>query len=133
MRLQHGKWDFWAGQKAMEKSAQKNLLPSDVRAASMITDPSHYDQNSLSSILLASKASTFENRLTGIFSHAFGKDYTKVFEKSDKTKNWTREKINYELYQVIVNPEYLEQRKPHWVDTSVIGGRPAGLIFNNQR
>ena len=73
----------------------------------------------------------FQQRLTAIFTHSFGKNYAEVVKHNPDNPALTLEDVNYRLYQVIKSAIYEEQRVPRWVNSSVIGQRPAGLIYDN--
>ncbi len=73
----------------------------------------------------------FQQRLTAIFTHSFGKNYAKVVKRNPDNHTLTHEQVNHRLYEVIKSAIYAEQRVPRWVNSSVIGQRPAGLIYDN--
>ncbi|CAK2108501.1 conserved hypothetical protein [Vibrio crassostreae] len=125
-------YDFWRGGSNEEINAQRKFTPDDFRYARFLENPLAYNQASLTDIEYASGGSQFESRLASIFNHTFGLGYQNVVKENPKYSSWTRSQVNEELYKVLSDPAYYEVRQPYWVDSSVIGSRPAGLIFNDE-
>ena len=73
----------------------------------------------------------FTQQVAAIFAHSMGRDYASVVKKSSKYKLLSSFEVDQELYKVIADPAYQEQRIPHWVTSEVIGQRPAGLLYDD--
>lgn len=87
-----------------------------------------YDPDSTAQIENAAGAASFGHGLEAVFVHSMGADYDAQIRKNPKYANWTRAQIDQELWKVVADPAYAEQRRARWVDSSVLGGRPAGLL-----
>ncbi|MFC5080995.1 hypothetical protein VTH8203_01581 [Vibrio thalassae] len=132
-KLDRIEYDFWSGSSEQEITAQNKFTPDDFNYTDFISDPLSYDPSSLIDIEYASGGAKFENRLSSIFTHAFGKAYKEIFKLSNSNSGlWKMSDVNEELYNVIANPAYYDQRIPYWVDSSIIGHRPAGFIYNDK-
>jgi len=125
-------YDFWEGSSVEEINVQNNLTPENANFKQYISDPLSYNPSSLIDIEYASGGSKFENRLSSLFAHSFGKNYTDVIKLNAKYADWTSAKINNELYKFFSDPAYIEQRTPYWGDSRTMGQRPAGTIYNNE-
>ncbi|MGR5558883.1 hypothetical protein ACQKQC_21645 [Vibrio fortis] len=125
-------YDFWRGSSNEEINAQRKLTPDNFRYTQFLENPLAYNQASLIDIEYASGGSQFESRLASIFNHTFGSGYQNVVKENPEYSSWTRSQVNDELYKVLSDPAYYEARQPYWVEHSVIGSRPAGLIFNDK-
>jgi len=90
-----------------------------------------YQSGSMDDIESAAFSSVLNHRVAKVFAHSFGKDYIDVVKHNAEFSSLNEYEINQELYKVIADPAYYEQRIPHWVDSAVIGQRPAGLLYDN--
>lgn len=75
----------------------------------------------------AAQAEVFSNKLSELFIHSMGHNYTDVISGSDQTIK----QLNHALYEVIIGDPYAEQREAHWVDSSVLGSTPAAFIYDD--
>ena len=100
-------YDFWQGTSEVEKRVQSKFRTS-VRSkfAPFTTDKQ-------------------EKRISSIFRHAFGDEYKLVSSSSSQ-------EMDHTLLQVINSVAYTEARQAYWGDSSIIGARPAGFIFDHQ-
>ncbi|MFD2177714.1 hypothetical protein [Veronia pacifica] len=130
--IRPAEYDFWTGQREEEINAQTNLSPKDKDSAKFLGDSLKFDNDSAVDIELASGGSEFDSKLSAIFTHAFGKGYADIVKFSKDYKHYTQSQVNEELYKFLADPEYYEKRLPHFVDTSMIGRRPAGFVYTNE-
>ncbi|EFP96352.1 hypothetical protein VIBC2010_12324 [Vibrio caribbeanicus ATCC BAA-2122] len=100
-------YDFWQGTTEVEKRVQSKF------------------RSSVRSKIAPFKTHKQEKRISSIFRHAFGDEYDHVSSSSSQD-------MNHALLQVINNVAYAEERQAYWADSSIIGARPAGLIFDYQ-
>ncbi|MEZ9292224.1 beta-prism lectin domain-containing protein [Vibrio lentus] len=125
-------YDFWQGDSEQEINVQKKFTPQNSNFTSFLAHPTVFDANSLTEIEYASGGSLFATKLATIFNHSFGTGYEKVAKSNPAYTSWTRDQVTNELYKVIADPAYYQQRQPYWVDSTAIGKRPAGLVFTDQ-
>ncbi|MDN3632978.1 beta-prism lectin domain-containing protein [Vibrio lentus] len=125
-------YDFWQGASDQEINVQQNFTPENRNFTSFLATPSRFDHGSLTEIKYASGGSIFATKLATIFNHSFGKGYEEVAKSNPLYASWTREQVTNELYKVLADPAYHQQRQPYWVDSAAIGKRPAGLVFTKQ-
>ncbi|HDY8042362.1 TPA: beta-prism lectin domain-containing protein [Vibrio vulnificus] len=125
-------YDFWQGDSEQEINVQQKFTPQNSNFTSFLADPTAFDSNSLTEIEYASGGRLFATKLANIFNHSFGTGYEDVAKSNTAYTSWTRDQVTNELYKVIADPAYYQQRQPYWVDSTVIGKRPAGLVFTDQ-
>ncbi|CDS94522.1 beta-prism lectin [Vibrio crassostreae] len=125
-------YDFWQGDSEQEVNVQQKFTPQNSNYTSFLAHPTVFDASSLTEIEYASGGSLFATKLATIFNHSFGTGYEEVAKSNPDYTSWTREQVTNELYKVIADPAYYQQRQPYWVDSTAIGKRPAGLVFTEQ-
>ncbi|MGZ9897062.1 beta-prism lectin domain-containing protein [Shewanella gaetbuli] len=130
-QMERIEYDFWNGSSEQEINVQNALTPTDFNYVNYIRNPLSYSPTSLIDMEYASGGSAFENKLAAIFSHAFGQNYSQLMTQQAAFSNWKQSQINFELYKVLTSPAYFESRIPYWVDSSMIGQRPAGFIYDD--
>ncbi len=121
-------YDFWQGRSEKEIQVQTTFTPSNFKYLAYLTSSKYY--GSLADIEYSSGGKVFAAKLNAIFKHSFGYNHNNIIKKNKRNK-WTLSELNKELYKVIADPVYYEQRLPYLVDSSVIGPRPAAFIYNN--
>ncbi|MGR5390926.1 MULTISPECIES: beta-prism lectin domain-containing protein [Vibrio] len=131
-QVQRINYDFWQGDSEQEINVQQKFTPQNSNFASFLGAPTVFDSNSLTEIEYASGGSLFATKLANIFNHSFGTGYEDVARSNPAYTSWTRDQVTNELYKVIADPAYYQQRQPYWVDSTAIGKRPAGLVFTDQ-
>ncbi|MCB5362081.1 hypothetical protein CSB62_12410 [Vibrio splendidus] len=125
-------YDFWQGDSEQEINVQQKFTPQKSNFTSFLAHPTVFDANSLTEIEYAGGGRLFATKLATIFNHSFGTGYEEVAKSNPSYTSWTRDQVTNELYKVIADPAYYQQRQPYWVDSTAIGKRPAGLVFTDQ-
>ena len=123
-------YDPWLDNSSAARRFKQKFTQSHNNARFM-RDSERYNGGSVNDIETAAFSSILNHRVAKVVAHSFGEDYMDVVKRSAEFNALSEYEINSELYKVIADPAYYEQRIPHWVDSSVIGQRPAGLIYDN--
>lgn len=124
-------YDPWKDTKAPARLFQAKFTPKNASYMKYMSLATNYNKQSLTDMEYAAGGSAFNDQVAAIFAHSMGKDYAEVARKNAKYKLWSNTQINHELYKVVADPAYYEQRIPYWVTSEDIGQRPAGLIYTN--
>jgi hypothetical protein len=129
-QLARYEYDPWEDESMPASHFQDKFTPADFNYLNYIDDSKVHD-GSLIDIEYESGGAIFNQRLTAIFTHSMGANYTKIVSHNTRYSDWSERQINHELYKVLADPAYYSQRTPYWVNSDIIGQRPAGLIYDN--
>ena len=124
-------FDPWTAGGEHARNFRNKFTPHLPGITGYMSDPSGYDPASLVNIELAAGGAAFEHAIESVFVHSFGKDYHRVVARNPAYADWDEAAVNTELYKVLADPAYAEERKAYWVTSAVIGRRPAGLLYDS--
>jgi len=131
VRYAYYPWDSSLDGNENVRQFRAHFTPENDNYLDKMSDPLDYDSGSLTDMEYASGGSAFDHHISAIFAHSMGKDYAEVVKRNPKYRDWSETQVNFELYKVVADIAYYEPLLPRWVDSSVIGQRPAGLIYDN--
>ena len=126
-------YDFWIETGLPETRAQDKFEVSHKEFLNYMDTSSFKNSEVAQNAYFAAGGSAFVNKLSAIFSHAYGKDFAKKIAGLSKLSTPVDENtVVKEMYKVIADHAYYLERMPYWVDSSVIGHRPAGFISTKE-
>ena len=71
--------------------------------------------------------------MSRIFAYAMGKNYADIVKLNPDTKDVTQEKVDEDLYKVLIDPFFYEQRLPRLVGHDVLDDNEAAMIYNEKQ